>query len=99
MARRYPLLVNYEGQDPLLKDFYQLRKNAIEKCATVAKRRGYKVFALINGGKCLTGPKAHTVPVFKTFWAKECESHGKGSYRNLHVYVAGELRSTMILRF
>ncbi|XP_066027384.1 uncharacterized protein [Pocillopora verrucosa] len=93
MAERYRLLVSYEGQDPLLKDFYQLRKNAIEKCATVAKRRGYKVFALINGGKCLTGPKAHTVPVFKTFRAKGCESHGKGSFHNLHVYVVGELRN------
>lgn len=99
MAKRYPLLVSYEGQDPLLKDFYLLRKNAIEKCATVAKRRGYKVFALINGGKCLTGPKAHTVPVFKTFRATGCKSHGKGGYCNLHVYVVGELRSTMILRF
>ena len=28
------------------------------KCADVAKERGFKVFAIQNGGHCMSGPKA-----------------------------------------
>ena len=41
-----------EGTDSRLKDNYQRRKDAIRKCYEVASERGYKFFAVQDGGAC-----------------------------------------------
>ena len=34
------------------------RQNAVQKCYEVTKKRGYKAFAVQNGGWCASGPLA-----------------------------------------
>ena len=46
------------GSDPDLTGFYKQRQDPISKCAAVARSRGYQLFAIQNGGMCLSGPKA-----------------------------------------
>ena len=41
-----------EDADPLLLGAYQDRENPIEKCALAARKRGFRMFALQNGGWC-----------------------------------------------
>ena len=38
---------------------YQTRENATKKCALEAAKMGYNVFALQDGGACLSGAHAH----------------------------------------
>ncbi len=90
-----PAFQSLEGKDPRLDgEDYKLRKNAIEKCALVSKELGYKVFAVKDGGKCLSSPTAH-----KTFIRgdaiKRCESDGRGRAKINHVYVIGDMKSTI----
>jgi len=47
-----------EGLNPKLSGDYTKRKDPIGKCADTAKELGYKVFALQNGGQCLTSKTA-----------------------------------------
>ena len=46
------------GSDPDLTGFYKQRQDPVSKCAAVARSRGYQLFAIQNGGMCLSGPKA-----------------------------------------
>ncbi|XP_078364951.1 uncharacterized protein LOC144649338 [Oculina patagonica] len=87
--RRIPSL---EGQDPRLDGNYKLRENAIEKCALVSKERGYKVFAIQDGGKCLSSSTAHKsfMTGSPTGW---CEGNGRGSAWFNHFYVIGEMKN------
>ncbi|CAB3981271.1 Collagen alpha-4(VI) chain [Paramuricea clavata] len=48
-----------EGSDPILNGYYKNRHDAVEKCAHVAKSRGYQLFTIQNGGFCSSGPMAH----------------------------------------
>jgi len=72
-----------------------LRENAIEKCAFVAKQRGYKVFAVQDGGMCLSGSTGH-----KTFYiyrmSSQCKSDGRGGKEANHVYVIGGMKGMII---
>eukprot|EP01083_Nonionella_stella_P106388 306935_1 len=43
---------DFEGEHYLFQDEYKERRNAISKCAQMADERGYKGFALFDGGKC-----------------------------------------------
>lgn len=38
---------------------YRGHRNAVAKCAKLARKRGYKVFALQYGGQCFSGARAH----------------------------------------
>ena len=80
-----------EGLDPLLQDSYTSRKDAIEKCALAANKRGYKVFALKYGGLCSSSPTAH-----KSFYRfgtySGCASNGRGGDSANHVYVIGGMK-------
>nr|XP_039249479.1 uncharacterized protein LOC120327143 isoform X1 [Styela clava] len=66
-----------DGRFPTLKGNYQRRKNAIEKCSQVALDKGYKVFAVQNGGWCATGPNAHKT-YNKYGSSNACKGDGKG---------------------
>jgi len=86
-----------EGQDPRLEGVnYKRRTDAIEKCAFVAKQRGYKVFALQDGGMCLSSSTAH-----KTFQrygtSSKCKSDGRGGKEANHVYVIGGIKGMTTL--
>ena len=47
-----------DGRNPLVKGYYRRRADAILKCALVALRFGYLVFAVQHQGWCATGPRA-----------------------------------------
>ena len=47
-----------EGQDSILDGPYQARRDAKEKCYQAATKRGFKVFALQNGGWCASSADA-----------------------------------------
>ena len=86
-----------EKQDPLLDgDNYKSRKDAIEKCASVAKKRGYKVFAVQDGGMCLSSSTAHkTFNIYGT--SSGCTFNGRGGNKANHVYVIGGLQGMITL--
>lgn len=48
-----------EGTHQLLKESFLTRKDAVEKCAEVTRSRGWKVFAVQDGGWCASSPTAH----------------------------------------
>ena len=88
---------NLEGQDPRLdRANCKRRTDAIEKCAFVAKQRGNKVFALQDGGMCLSSSTAH-----KTFQkygtSSQCKSDGRGGKKTNHVYVIGGIKGMITL--
>jgi len=43
---------SFEGEHYLLQDGYKMRRNANSKCAQIAHEKGYKGFALKDGGEC-----------------------------------------------
>lgn len=51
--------LSLEATDSLLMDNFLKRKKAIEKCAIVADRLNYHMFALRDGGWCVSGPTLH----------------------------------------
>ena len=56
---------------------YTHRVNAIAKCAVAAMRRGYRMFAVQNGGQCFSSA---TAPLTFNKYGKStaCWSGGKG---------------------
>ena len=75
-----------EGKDPILNGFYLSRKNAIAKCAVAARRRGFKMFALQNGGWCATSAKAEKT-YNKYGKSSDCKEDGEGGPSANHVYI------------
>ena len=72
--------------DPfLLFHDYKTRKQAIQKCALFAKLQGYKMFAVQDGGQCLTSPTAH-LTYNKYGESQDCKSDGKGGPQANQVY-------------
>ena len=79
-----------EGQDSILDDNYQARQDSIEKCYKAAKKRGFHIFAVQNGGWCASSATAG-----KTFnkYGKStaCKSDGEGGpWANQVYYITGE---------
>ena len=75
-----------EGKDSILDGRYWTRKNPIAKCAAAARRAGYSMFAVQNGGWCAASATAG-----KTFnkYGKStaCGSDGEGGPWANQVYV------------
>ena len=84
-----------EGEDPdVLDGDYKLRADAIEKCALVALKIGYIVFAIHDGGSCLASGSVY--PTFNKFGiSRDCQSDGKGSSGAHHVYVIGGIQGML----
>ncbi|XP_068721064.1 uncharacterized protein [Montipora capricornis] len=75
-----------EGKDSILDGSYGARKNAIAKCAVAAMRKGYKMFAVQNGGWCAASATAYqTFDSYGTSAA--CGSDGEGGPWANQVYV------------
>ncbi|XP_025089505.1 zinc metalloproteinase nas-36-like isoform X1 [Pomacea canaliculata] len=80
-----PAISSVEGLYPAVQDAYQFRAAAVRRCADVATTLGYDVFALSDGGKCLTSRDAlHT---FSSCGPSQlCDSSGKGGPAAMSVY-------------
>ncbi|XP_048580138.1 uncharacterized protein LOC5520382 [Nematostella vectensis] len=76
-----------EGLDPILDGSPSVRTHAIRKCALVAVNRGYTVFAVQDGGKCMSADDAH-LTYFKYGTSSSCVD-GKGGVLANDVYVLG----------
>lgn len=65
-----------DGKSPLLRGNYQRRRKAIEKCAYVTVKRGYKLFGVQHGGWCASGP--HAQRTFAKYGRSNRCRNGKG---------------------
>ena len=75
-----------EGADALLDGSYPSRKNPIAKCAVVAMRKGYSMFAVQDGGWCAASATApQTFDKYGNSTA--CRSDGEGGAGANQVYV------------
>lgn len=74
-----------EGTHELLKGSFLTRTDAVEKCAEVTRSRGWKVFAVQDGGWCASSPNAQrTYNKYGT--ALNCVN-GKGGMLANDVYI------------
>ena len=63
---------------------YKTRPDAVNKCFTVARERGIKIFAIHRGGMCLA---SNDLNRYKTFGkANDCRD-SKGAYSAKDVYL------------
>jgi len=84
-----------ERSDVLLKYSYLLRNHAIQKCAVAALARGYKMFAIQDGGMCVGSPNAHKV-YGKHGKSQDCKNDGKGGAGANQVYnLTGTMEGTV----
>lgn len=81
--RAIPLV---EGTDPLLDGHYSSRLNAVAKCAVVARKNGFRMFAVQNGGWC-AGSLAAVETFDKYGISYDCQGDGKGGDLANNVYV------------
>ena len=99
--KRGGAIPSMERTDALLKDNYSQRKHAIQKCAVAALTRGYRVFAIQDGGMCVSSPNAHKV-YGKYGKSQDCKNDGKGGAGANQVYnLTGTMEGTdgLILRY
>ena len=75
-----------EGKDPMLDGPYRRRKNAIAKCAIAARRKGFHMFAIQNGGWCAASASAE-ITFDKYGKSRACRKGGEGGPFANHVYV------------
>ena len=47
-----------EGKSAILNEHYKRRENPVAKCAKAAAEKGYKVFAVQDGGQCFSSDDA-----------------------------------------
>ena len=75
-----------EGKDPALDGNYKTRMNPIAKCALVARKRGYRVFAVQDGGWCAASATAEET--FNKYGkSSACKLDGQGGPWANEVYV------------
>ena len=80
-----------EGLDPLLDGAYPTRVNPINKCAEVALKRGYKMFAVQNGGWCAGSTTGHLT--YNTYGpSSDCLPDGEGGPWANQVYILQGLK-------
>ncbi|KAL9957484.1 hypothetical protein ACROYT_G039122 [Oculina patagonica] len=74
-----------EGKDSILDGRYQDREKAIAKCAVAARKIGFKMFALQNGGWCATSATAEQT--YNNYGkSNNCNADGEGGPWANHVY-------------
>ena len=77
-----------DGRNPLVTGYYRKRADAIVRCGLVAKRFGYRVFALQHQGWCATGPRAH-LTYRKYGRSNRCRNGKGGPWANDVYHVIG----------
>ena len=75
-----------EGKDSILDGPYKSRKIAIEKCAVAARRKGFHMFALQDGGWCAASATAEN-SFDKYGKSNDCKDDGEGGPWANNVYV------------
>jgi len=83
-----------DGRNPLVTGYYRRRIDAILKCALVALRFGFKVFAVQHQGWCATGPKAHLT--YRKYGRSNRCRNGKGGPWANDVYVVSGKRNFLV---
>ena len=83
-------IATMEGRSRLLRGPYNRRRDAIRKCASAAYKRGYRVFALQNGGWCASSRNA-----FRTYArygrSKRCKNGKGGPWANDVYFLQGRV--------
>ena len=80
-----------ERTDPVLDGNYRVRQNAVEKCAIVARKRGFRMFAIQDHGQCLSSATAGET-FDKYGKSDKCSEDGKGGpwANNVYAFRGGE---------
>ena len=88
--RMGPAIETLERQDSILDGNYTTRNDSITKCYRAAKKRGFHVFAVQNGGRCASDASAaNTFDKYGN--SLDCESDGKGGpLANQVYYIIGK---------
>uniref|UniRef100_A0A7M5X7V4 Uncharacterized protein n=1 Tax=Clytia hemisphaerica TaxID=252671 RepID=A0A7M5X7V4_9CNID len=73
-----------EGTDPKLSEPYKKRSDPVSTCSRVAQDRGYRVFAVQNGGACFSGPDGEQT--YKRYGKSDGCKSGKGGPFANNVY-------------
>jgi len=70
-------IATLEGKDSILDGSYTHRVSPIAKCAVAAMKRGYRMFAVQNGGQCFASA---TAPLTFSKYGKStaCGNGGEG---------------------
>ena len=76
-----------EGKDDYLDGAYYYRKDPIAKCYLAAMRKGYHMFAVANGGLCLSSATA-AITYKKHGESTACKNDGEGGKWANQVYIA-----------
>ena len=85
-----------EGQDSILDGNYQARRNSIEKCYQAAKKRGFLLFAVQDGGWCASsGLAAKTFNKYGKSSACKWDGEG-GPLANQVYYIKGKHTITLL---
>lgn len=69
----------------MIASYRRLRRRAIYRCYRKARRLGYTVFALQNGGECFSGSRAHRT-YMRYGLSKRCRNGIGGPWAN-NVYI------------
>lgn len=93
LDRAIPIL---EGKDPILDGGYTQRIKAIEKCYEAARKRGFKVFAVQNGGQCFSSATAENT-YDKHGASSACRVDGEGAaWANQVYFIRGKMSEIFI---
>ncbi|XP_078574301.1 uncharacterized protein LOC144860780 [Branchiostoma floridae x Branchiostoma japonicum] len=89
-TRNNPAIPTLEGKDARLDGRYYTRADAIDKCYQVAKSRGFKAFAVRNGGWCAGSADAHkTYNKYGPYTT--CRQDGEGGPLGNEVYLISDV--------
>ena len=78
-------ILSLEGTNPVLDGPYRTRDNADKKCYRAALSNGYKVFAVQDGGQCMSSATAETT--YNQYGeSTACAANGKGGPMANNVY-------------
>ena len=81
-----------ENNDPVLDGDYSTREESVLKCLNAARRKGNKMFALKNGGECLSSAGGHLDVSTKYEESDECVND-KGGANAMNIYmIKGEIQ-------
>ena len=75
-----------ENTDPILNGDYQDRHSPLIKCLNAARRKGNKIFALKNGGECLSSSDRHVDVADRYKESSGCVEY-KGSENAMNIYI------------
>ena len=87
-----------ENNDPVLDGDYSTRENRVLKCLNAARRKGNRMFALKNGGECLSSAGGHLDVKAAYEVSVECVNEN-GGVNAMNVYIIkGKLQFQQLQR-